>query len=155
MTSTLEPQNDRYEEAVRELFAQAPFAHDLGMRLVSTSPGTCESELTLAARHLQQDGCVHAGVIASLADHTAGGAGVSLVPASQRVLSAEFRLSLLRRARGELLACRAVVLKHGKTLSVVESMVLVRSSSSEEMLVAKATVTLAILDATRLRRRVD
>jgi acyl-coenzyme A thioesterase PaaI-like protein len=47
---------------------------DLGASLVGLSEGVAESELEIAPRHGQQDGFVHAGVIATLADHTAGAA---------------------------------------------------------------------------------
>ncbi len=131
-------------EEVNRIFTSAPFAADLGLRLESVGPGECTSVLPLERRHLQQDGYVHAGVQAAVADHTAGGAAASLLRKGQYVLSAEFKINLLRAAKGERLICRARVLKAGAQLTVVESEVFCVTSSAER-LVSKATVTLAVI----------
>jgi uncharacterized protein (TIGR00369 family) len=131
-------------EEVRRIFESAPFGADLGLRLESVGPGACTSVLPLKPRHLQQDGFVHAGVQATVADHTAGGAAASLLRKGQYVLSTGFEIHLLRAAKGERLICRARVLKAGKQLTVVESEVFCMASG-EERLVSKATVTLAVL----------
>ena len=67
---------------IERLFDTAPFIRDLGMELMTAAPGQCETRLALAERHLQQDGVVHAGVLATVADHTAGTAGASLTAAA-------------------------------------------------------------------------
>jgi acyl-coenzyme A thioesterase PaaI-like protein len=59
---------------VREIFHRAAFIEDLGIRLKGLGEGWCESVLEVAPKHRQQDGYVHAGVQAAMADHTAGGA---------------------------------------------------------------------------------
>jgi uncharacterized protein (TIGR00369 family) len=137
MTSTA------HDEA-RRILDSAPFIRDLGLRLESLGEGTCTTVLDLEERHLQQDGFVHAGVQATIADHTAGTAGATLIPAGRAVLSIEFKINLLRPARGERLVCRAKVLRAGKSVSVVESEVHA-VEDGRERLVSKATVTLAIV----------
>lgn len=136
--------NPRFEQDVRAVFAQAAFVSDLGIRLDGVGEGWCESVLEPTARHSQQDGYVHAGVLATLADHTAGGAAATLIAPGQGVLSVEFKLNLLRPALGSRLRCRASVLKAGRTLSFVESEVWVQGPDGE-LLVAKASVTIAIV----------
>jgi uncharacterized protein (TIGR00369 family) len=131
-------------EEVRRIFESAGFVADLGLRLESVVPGACTSVLSLTPRHLQQDGFVHAGVQATVADHTAGGAAASLLREGQYVLSTGIEIHLLRAAKGERLICRSRVLKAGKQLTVVESEVFC-VASGEERLVSKATVTLAVL----------
>jgi uncharacterized protein (TIGR00369 family) len=137
-----EPRNPVDRTAVEQLFAEAPFIRSLGIELVDLGAGWCETRLDLAERHLQQHGFVHAGVQATIADHTAGAAASTLIAAGHQVLSVEFKLNLLRPARGEALRCRAAVLKGGRLLSVVESEVRA-VAGAQETLVAKATVTLA------------
>jgi len=56
----------------------------------------------------------------------------------------EFKINLLRPAKGESLRCRAKVLKPGKTISVAESEVYA-VADGKETLVSKATITLAVL----------
>lgn len=137
----MNPQNPDFRDHARAIFEEAPFIADLGLVLGDLGPGWCETVLPLAPKHLQQDGYVHAGVQATVADHTAGCAAGTVVRANERVLSAEFKINLLRPALGERLRCRATVLKPGKTLIVAESEVYA-VRGGVETLAAKATVTL-------------
>ena len=131
-------------DEIRRLFAAAPFIRDLGLQLVDYGEGRCETRLALAPRHLQQDGLVHAGVQATIADHTAGSAAATLIGIDQMVLTVEFKINLLRGAIGHNLHCKAAVLKPGSRLSVVESEVYCAKPGATE-LVAKALVSLAIV----------
>lgn len=129
---------------VERIFSSAPFIADLGLELVSTESGECCSRLALARKHLQQDGFVHFGVQATVADHTAGAAGASVAKAGQIVLTSDFSLKLLRSAKGTHLECIATVLKAGSSLTVVESEVYC-GTADDMRLVSKATVTLAVV----------
>lgn len=140
----MEATNPNYKAAVREIFERAAFVNDVGIRLAECGPGWCESVLAVSPRHYQHHDFVHAGVQATIADHTAGAAATTLIRDTELVLSAEFKINLLNTARGETLKCRAEVLKAGRMLIVVESAVFARSGEKER-LVAKATVTLAVV----------
>lgn len=131
-------------EEVERIFDTAPFIADLGLKLESVSLGECRTRLTITKRHLQQDGFIHAGVLAAIADHTAGAAGSTMVGKGQAVLTAEFKINFLNAAQGSHLSCMAKVLKPGKVLTVVESELFCGSMESPR-LVSKATVTLAIV----------
>ncbi len=134
-------------EAVTAIFSKAHFVNQLGVKLQDHGEGWCETALEVRVDHAQQNGFVHAGVLATIADHTAGAAAATMLNDDQWLLSAEFKINLLRAADGDALRCRATVLKHGRMLSVVESEVFSRSAGVEK-LVAKATVTIAILRKT-------
>lgn len=108
-------------DRVAPVFARAPFIAWLGFRLVDAGEGWVETELALRPEHLQQHGYAHAGVVTSMADHTAGGAASTIVPAGWSVLTAELGIHLLRAARGEALACRGTVVKPGRRLMVTEA----------------------------------
>ena len=138
------PQNPRYADRVRHIFEAAPFVQHLGIQLVHCEPGRCETRMKIESWQLQQTGVVHAGVQATLADHTAGGAAGTLIAADQLVVSIEFKINLLRPATGDELRCRAVVLRPGTQISVVESEVFA-VRGGEERLTAKAMVTLAVV----------
>lgn len=127
------------------VFGQAPFIALLGLRLDSAADGECRTSLALTEKHLQQDGLVHAGVQATVADHTSGTAASTLLPPGRIVLSVEFKINLLRPARGDTLTCVAKVLKAGATLTVVESEVYC-GSEGENRLTAKAMVTLIAVE---------
>lgn len=125
---------------IEALFAQATFVHEMGVRVKEVGEDFCETTLRIEPRHSQQDGYVHAGVCATMADHTAGGAAMAAAPDGFGVLTVECKVSFLRPAQGEALRCRASVLKAGKTISFVESEVF-----ADGKLIAKASVTLAIV----------
>lgn len=127
---------------LQQVFGAARYMTALGVSLVRIEPGLCESALTVRDDHAQQDGFVHAGVTAAMADHTAGGAAATLAPEGHGVLTTEYSIHLLRPARGKELRCVATVLRPGRTLSVVESEVF-----ADGTLVAKLTATLAIVPA--------
>ncbi len=110
------------------------------MEVSAVSAGVCETSLLLAPKHLQQNGYVHAGVSAAMADHSAGGAAGTLVAPDEGVLTTEYSIHLLRAGRGARLRCRADVLKPGARLSVVEA-----SVYCDEVLIAKMIATLAIV----------
>lgn len=138
----MQPKNPAYETETRRVFDQAPFIRQLGAELIEFSPGVCRTRICLSEHHLQQDGFVHAGVQATLADHSCGTAAATLIAQGQRVLTADFTVNLLRPAQGHTLYCEAKVLKPGKMLTVAEAEVF--AIGEERKLVAKATVTLAI-----------
>jgi uncharacterized protein (TIGR00369 family) len=140
----MKTQNPNFRENVRRIFESAPFLDNLGLKLSDLGPGWCESTLEVLSKHLQQDGYIHAGVQATMADHTAGGSGGTLIRHDQTVLTIEFKINLLRPALGDRLRCRATVLRAGKTIIVSESEVYA-VADGEEKLAAKATVTLAVV----------
>ena len=140
----MKPRTPDFPEKVRTIFHRAPFIGDLGITLEDLGPGWCESSLAVAPKHRQQDGYVHAGVQATIADHTAGGAAGTLAAEGELVLTVEFKINFLRPARGERLRCRATVLRQGRTVNVAESEVFAVRDGTEK-LVAKAMVTLAMV----------
>jgi uncharacterized protein (TIGR00369 family) len=103
--------------------------------------GEFHASFRVESVHGQQDGFVHAGVLATLADHTAGYAAFTLIPEDQRILTIEFKINFLKPARGEEVRCRSRVLSAGRRVLVAESEVFAVDRGPEK-LVAKAIVTL-------------
>jgi uncharacterized protein (TIGR00369 family) len=141
----MQTENPDFRRKVQEIFDRAAFIEDVGISVSGIGLGWCETTLAVKAKHLQQNDYVHAGVLATMADHTAGGAAASVIKEDQVVLSVEFKINLLRPAIGEALRCKANILKAGRTLIVAESEVFARFQAQEK-LVAKATVTLAVVN---------
>jgi uncharacterized protein (TIGR00369 family) len=130
-------------EALRAFFASAPFMVDLGVEPVAVGEGTLTTQLRVAPRHLQHTGQVHAGVMASLADHSMGAAAQTLAPEGHWILTAELKTSLLRAAKGERLVCEAKVIKPGRNISFTEAEVWAESAG-QRTLVMKASATMAV-----------
>lgn len=144
-----EPRDPDWQERCRAIFSAAPFISHVGYRLTALAPGSAESELVLRPDHLQHDGVVHAGVQATMADHTAGTAAATLMAAADIVLTVEFKTNLFAPARGEKLVCRGAVLKPGRRIAVAEGEVYALSGS-RQTLVSKTTVTLAYVPAKKI-----
>ena len=131
------------QSQVRYIFDNANFVRDLGMQLTQIEDEYCETVLIPLERHRQQHGLIHAGVMATMADHTSGCAARGAVGLDQDVVSVEFKINFLRPAVADVLRCRARVLRAGKMLVVCEAEVFAENHS-EEKLVSKAMVTLAV-----------
>ncbi len=134
--------------ALRGFFAASPFMVDLGVEPVAVDEGRVTTMLPLAPRHLQHTGQVHAGVMASMADHTMGAAGQTMAPEGFWIITAELKTSLLRPGKGERLVCEAVVIKPGRTLTFTEAEVYAEAAGGERTLVMKASATMALVEKT-------
>jgi uncharacterized protein (TIGR00369 family) len=135
-------------ETLRRFFAASPFMVELGVEPVAVDEGQVRTELALATRHLQHTGQVHAGVMASLADHSMGAAAQTMAPEGFVILTAELKTSLLRAGRGERLECEARVIKAGRMLSFTEAEVHA-VEGSQRTLVMKASATMAVTPMNR------
>ena len=117
-----------------------------GFEVERVSYGEFETRLKIGPDHRQQDGFVHAGVIATMADHTGGYAAYTTVAEESRILTIEFKINYFRPANGEALLCRSRVINRGKKIIVSESEVF-SVSGGREKLVSKAMVTLMAVPA--------
>ena len=97
------------------------FAKYIGLIAVSLTPGRFVTRVKLEKHHLQRDGFAHAGLIATLADHTAGLASYSVIPENNHLLTVQFSVNYLRPAVGAILECRAHVVKAGKQIVFTEA----------------------------------
>ncbi|HSJ33925.1 MAG TPA: PaaI family thioesterase [Acidimicrobiia bacterium] len=126
---------------VQAVFALAPFIREVGYELADAGPGWVETRLRVEPRHLQQHGYLHAGVITTMADHTAGGAASTVVQPGQSVLTSDLSIQLLRPGRGEELRCRGEVVKPGRTLVFTQADVW-----AEAVHVARLHATMAVVN---------
>lgn len=125
------------------------FIEHCGIQVISVEKGRFVSTIEVGAEHRQQDNFIHAGVMATMADHTAGYAAFTLVPEDYRILTIEFKINFLRPAFGDRVICRSRILKEGGQIMVGESEVY-DLRHGEEVLVAKAMVTLTSVHRDRV-----
>jgi len=138
--------HDRFDFLKRDYIQGFPAY--CGFEVARVAYGQFESNLKVRPDHRQQDGFVHAGVIATMADHTAGYAAYTTVSEDLRILTIEFKINYFRPARGEAVVCRSSVISNGKKIIVSESEVF-SLSEGRERLVSKAMVTLMAVPASR------
>jgi uncharacterized protein (TIGR00369 family) len=101
--------NPSFVEEIRQSFARQSVMRVIGAELGRVEPGFVEITLPYRTDLTQQHGYLHAGLVSTIADTACGYAAFSLMPPGSEVLSVEFKLNLLRPARGEHFVARAEV----------------------------------------------
>jgi uncharacterized protein (TIGR00369 family) len=109
------------ERRCRESFARQAFVLHLGGAMEEIATGRAVLRLPFRPELAQQHGFFHAGALTTLADTAAGYAAYTLMPEDSAVLTVEFKMNLLRPARGAVAVARAEVLKPGRTLLAVRA----------------------------------
>ena len=128
--------NPNFIAEINDSFAKQTIMGLIGGELTLVEPGVVEISLTYRSDLTQQHGYVHAGIITTIADSACGYAAYSLMPPNSDVLAVEFKVNLLRPAKGETFVARAEVIKSGRTLTVVRADVHALSSGNQRELVA-------------------
>jgi uncharacterized protein (TIGR00369 family) len=121
-----------------------------GLKAESAEWGRFRSRVEIKEDHRQQDGFIHAGVMATMADHTAGYSAFTVVPEEMQILTIEFKVNFLRPAFGTALVCRSQVIREGRQIIISESEV-VDIRDEGEVPVAKAMVTLMAVPKLKLQ----
>jgi uncharacterized protein (TIGR00369 family) len=116
----LEPQDPAFADRVRASFARQGAMHTIGATLADVRPGRVVIELAWQQGLTQQHGFLHAGIVATALDSACGYAASTLMPADAGVLTIEFKINLLAPAKGQRFRMEGVVLKPGRTITVVE-----------------------------------
>ena len=112
--------------------------------------GAFQSRVVIQEHHRQQDGFIHAGVMATMADHTAGYSAFTTVSEEFQILTIEFKINFLRPTYGDALVCRSKVIRGGKQIIISESEVFDIKDGTETMS-AKAMVTLMAVHRKKLK----
>lgn len=137
--------NPSFADEIKQSFAQQTIMGLIGAELSRVEPGLVEITLPYRADLAQQHGYLHAGIVTTIADSACGYAAYSLMPANSEVLSVEFKVNLLRPAKGEKFLAVAEVVKAGKTLTVVRADVFGVAQSGDRELVATMLGTMICL----------
>ena len=140
-----EASNPAFADEVRQSFAKQAIMGLIGGELIRVEPGVVEIKIAYRSDLTQQDGYVHAGIVTTIADSACGYAAYSLMPPQSDVLAVEFKVNLLRPAKGDTFVARAEVIKPGKTLTVVRADVVALSGEDERRLVATMLGTMMLL----------
>lgn len=128
--------NPIFVEEIKQSFARQTVMTLIGGQLTRVEPGVIEITLPYRSDLTQQHGYVHAGIITTIADSACGYAAYTLMPPGSDVLAVEFKVNLLRPAKGETFVARAEVIKSGRTLTVVRADVYALAHDNQRELVA-------------------
>lgn len=106
------------EARVRDSFRRQTFMASLGITIARIAPGEVDLALPFSPAFCQQNGYLHAGAIASVADSANGYAAFTLAPPDTDVLAVEFKINLLAPAHADAFLACGRVLRAGRTLTV-------------------------------------
>jgi uncharacterized protein (TIGR00369 family) len=109
---------NKMQERVEVSFKSQRLMGTLGARLVSVADGEVQIELPFSENLSQQHGYMHAGAITSIVDSACGYAALSKAPPECEVVTAEFKINLVRPAIGERFLAIGRVQSSGKVLTV-------------------------------------
>lgn len=135
------PRNRDFEAATRESFAAQGLMQTLQAELARVAPGEVDIVMPYSQNVCQQNGYVHAGAIASIADSANGYAALTLAPPGTDVLAVEFKINFLAPAKAPRFVAAGRVLRSGKTLTVCRADVLA-SEDDDRTLVATMLSTI-------------
>jgi len=137
------PQDPAYEARVRESFSRQTHMATLGAAIVFIAPGQVHLAFPYAPQFCQQNGFLHAGAIASVADSANGYAASTLAAPRTDVLAVEFKINLLAPTRGESFLACGQVLRPGRTLTVCQAEVFA-TGTADRTLVATMLSTIIV-----------
>jgi uncharacterized protein (TIGR00369 family) len=140
-----QPLNPSFEANVRDSFSQQTAMTTIGAQLITVEPGVVEIMIPYRADLTQQHGYLHGGIITTIADTACGYAAYTLMPEDSEVLSVEFKVNLLRPAKGMSFVATAEVIKSGRTLTVARADVVSVDEAEKRELIATMQATMICL----------
>lgn len=129
---------------VKESFQRQRVMHTLGMELLDVKAGECIIGFSYREDLTQQNGFIHAGVIATALDSACGYAAFSMMPEDADVLSIEFKTNLMRPAKGDRFEARARVVKPGRTVFFTEASLFAISDDEKRLVASMAGTMMAV-----------
>jgi uncharacterized protein (TIGR00369 family) len=136
--------DDSFEPRVRASFARQRVMETIGAVLTRVDPGAVEIALPYRVDLTQQHGFIHAGIVATILDSACGYAAFSLMPADVAVLTVEYKINLLRPAKGDRLVARAHVVRSGRTLTVCAGDVIAQAGGPENVVATMLATVMAV-----------
>ncbi|MEL7005811.1 MAG: PaaI family thioesterase [Bacteroidota bacterium] len=133
--------NPEYKSRIDKFLEGQHFMKHIDFSLNVIEPGRTEGWLELQEMHKQQKGFAHGGLIATLADITAGFAACTVVASDQHVVTGELKISYLNPGIGQKLHAIGYILKQGKKINFCESEIW-SVNNEERTLIAKASTSM-------------
>lgn len=118
-------------QRVADSFARQGLMQTMGAQLLHVEEGEVQIALPFSTALSQQHGFIHAGAVTSIIDSAAGYAALTCAPDGFEVVTAEFKVNLVRPAVGERLVAIGKVQNAGKLLTVCSGEVLAYSAGED------------------------
>jgi uncharacterized protein (TIGR00369 family) len=144
--------NIDFERRVRASFARQRVMETIGASMSRVEPGAVEITLPYRDDLTQQHGFIHAGIVATILDSACGYAAFSRMPPEMAVLTVEYKINLLRPAKGNRLIARARVVRSGKTLTVCAGDAFAETDGAETVIATMLATVMAVEQRDDLRQ---
>lgn len=106
------------QKRISDSFAAQGLMSTIGATLALVEDGEVHIELPFSTGLSQQHGYLHAGATTSIVDSACGYAALTKAPEGYEVVTAEFKLNLMRPALGKRFLAIGRVVSSGKLLTV-------------------------------------
>ena len=112
------------QQRIHDSFNAQGLMKTLGATLALVAEGEVQIALPFSTALSQQHGFLHAGAVTSIVDSAVGYAALTRAPEGYEVVTAEFKINLMRPAIGERFVAIGKVVNAGKLLTVCSGEVL-------------------------------
>lgn len=109
---------DSIQERITASFNKQGLMKTLGATLSLVEQAQVQITLPFSTHLSQQHGYLHAGAVTSIVDSACGYAALTVAPAGYEVVTAEFKINLMRPALGRAFVAIGNVQNAGKLLTV-------------------------------------
>jgi uncharacterized protein (TIGR00369 family) len=128
------------EADLRDRVARSAFHSWMGMEVVGATAGRVEMVLDATDHHLNLQGSLHGGVIATLADTATGLAVRSMLPIGRRHVTIQLDVHYLAPGRPGRVTAVGPAVRVGSQVAYAEADIL-----DGDRLLARATATMAVM----------
>jgi uncharacterized protein (TIGR00369 family) len=110
--------DNNIQQRITASFDKQGLMQTLGASLTLIQAGEVHITMPFSAHLSQQHGYLHAGAVTSIVDSACGYAALTMAPAGYEVVTAEFKINLLRPALGPAFIAIGKVQNAGKLLTI-------------------------------------
>jgi uncharacterized protein (TIGR00369 family) len=142
--------DDALRRLVEAVTARPGFTSAIGTRVLDVKKGQVALALDRRPDLVQAAGYFHGGVISALADHAAGGAVTTALPAGRFAMTVDLHVNFLAPGDGEALVARARAVHVGGSIGVAQvDVATVKDGDERPCAIATATLRAIELPAAR------
>jgi uncharacterized protein (TIGR00369 family) len=142
---TFQPHDPQFQQRVRGSFERQQAMKTIGAFLSEIEPGRVTIELPYSLQLTQQHGFMHAGMIAAALDSACGYAASTLMPHDAGVLTIEYKINLVAPGKGQLFRMEGVVVKPGRTITLVEGRAYAIDEGKEKLIATMTATEMTIV----------
>ncbi len=146
-----ESKNPEFKALIADKLSRQYFMNHIGFDLTHIEAGYIEGSAPITQFLRQQDGRVHGGVTATVADLVTGFAAFTLVGPDDRVVTADIKISFFSPGMGDTIFGRGWVIKPGKRLHFCEAEIFCFDGEKSN-LIAISTAIMAVIHDKNLKQ---